>query len=150
MSELKQYIRDRQEDSFFFGIYVADEHIGNVKAGPIDWRHRHSDVGILIGEKMYWGKGYGTDAIKLLCEHAFSEGIHCLTAGILEGNDGAMAAFRKAGFQRARSVPEYWRFEGEWRSWSILARTNPDKDFPPLPHRTNSPASAINLLDQVH
>src|SRR6476660_576399 len=40
------------------GIFLIDgSHIGNIKLGPVDWYHQSASVGLLIGEKRYWGKG---------------------------------------------------------------------------------------------
>jgi RimJ/RimL family protein N-acetyltransferase len=125
LAQLEQYIQDREKDSLFFGIFVGSEHVGNIKAGPVDWEHHRARVGILIGEKEYWGKGYGTKALKQLCDHAFARGIHCLFAGIVEGNHGSLSAFLKAGFVRSGEIPDYWRFEGEWRAQWLVTRINP-------------------------
>ena len=37
-------------------------HIGNINLFDINWQDRHAELGIAIGEKAYWGQGYGTDA----------------------------------------------------------------------------------------
>ena len=46
-------------------------HIGNIKLGDINWIHRFSELGIMIGDKRYWGKGYGEEACKLVLAYAF-------------------------------------------------------------------------------
>src|SRR3990167_3633923 len=46
-------------------------HVGNVKLGPINGYHRYGDIGILIGERDRWGRGYATEAIELLAGYAF-------------------------------------------------------------------------------
>jgi RimJ/RimL family protein N-acetyltransferase len=85
----------------FLAVVVKedDRHIGNIKLGPINWVHRRGDIGILIGEKDCWGRGYGTEAIRLLVRHAFMQlNLHRLVAGVYEDNPGSIRAFQKNGF----------------------------------------------------
>lgn len=39
---------------------TARVHIGNIGLHSINWVHRRAELGIVIGEKEYWGKGYGS------------------------------------------------------------------------------------------
>ena len=56
-------------------------------------------VRILLGDKNCWGKGYATETIEVLTEHAFGVlGLHKLTAGAYAENVGSIRAFEKAGF----------------------------------------------------
>ena len=62
-------------DSVLLAIVVKDKnvHIGNIKIGSINWIHRYADVGILIGDKAYWGQGFATEAITLVIDYAFKK-----------------------------------------------------------------------------
>lgn len=115
LESLDAYVHAREKDSWFFGIYANDEYVGNIKAGPLNWRHKHADIGIMIGERSVWGKGVGTQAIELLADYCFTNGMHVLTAGIIEGNLGSVKAFIKAGFTYAGDFPEYRWLEG-WKA----------------------------------
>lgn len=87
-------------DSVLCAIVVKDKdiHIGNIKVGSINWIHRYADIGILIGDKTYWGKGFAVEAIKLVVDYAFTKlNVHRLEAGCY-GNIRSMKAFKKAGF----------------------------------------------------
>lgn len=100
---LRDYVRDRLKDrsSIFLAIVLKerDRHIGNIKLGPVDWIHRLADVGIMIGEKDCWGKGYATEAIGLVVQLAFFRlNLHKLTAGYYTGNAGSAKAFGNNGF----------------------------------------------------
>lgn len=103
VSKLKRYISDikRNPDNVFLAIVSRDgnKHIGNIKIGPINRRHKYADVGIIIGEKSFWGKGIATEAIKLVVDYAFNKlGLHKLTAGAYRCNIGSIRAFKRAGF----------------------------------------------------
>ncbi|HLJ93361.1 MAG TPA: GNAT family protein [Gemmataceae bacterium] len=103
MESIRQFVTSKQGDrnNVFLAIVLheQDRHIGNIKLGPIDWIHRLGEVGILIGEKDCWGKGYATEAIKLCVEYAFNRlNLHKLTAGCYANNEGSTRTFEKAGF----------------------------------------------------
>ncbi len=48
-----------------------DEHIGNCVYYNIDQNKGEAELGIMIGERQYWNKGYGTDAVSALINHIF-------------------------------------------------------------------------------
>lgn len=67
--------------------------------GPLNSIHSYAEIGLLIGEKQCWGKGYGSEAIGLVLEYAFKNlNIHRLTAGAYANNLGSIKAFEKNGF----------------------------------------------------
>jgi len=88
-------------DEHLFGIFVraTGAHIGNIKLGPVNAIHGSADIGIIVGDKAEWGKGYATEAIAALAGYAFTTlGLRKLTAGCYASNGGSASAFRKAGF----------------------------------------------------
>ena len=71
----KAFIRSVTNDNNYqFGIFVKDteKHIGNIKIGGINLYHKFADIGFLIGEKDYWGKGIASEAVKLATDYAFN------------------------------------------------------------------------------
>ncbi|MBO5221335.1 MAG: GNAT family N-acetyltransferase [Clostridia bacterium] len=64
-------------------------------------------IDIVIGEKEFWGKEYGSHAIGLLCRHSFERTscTHLFAEGILDYNERARKAFEKNGFKVFSSVP---------------------------------------------
>lgn len=78
----------------------SDKHIGNIKLGPINWISRISPVGIMIGDKDYWGKSYGTESMELVLDYAFNKlNLHKITLGVVASHDAATKAYEKAGFK---------------------------------------------------
>lgn len=75
-------------------------HIGNVMYYNIDAVRREAEIGITVGEREYWGRGYGTDAVRTLVGHILrSTGFRRVYLKTLEWNGRAQRAFEKAGFR---------------------------------------------------
>jgi [ribosomal protein S5]-alanine N-acetyltransferase len=132
IKSLKAFLRCVQNDkhTVFFAIILknGDRHIGNIKLGPINTVHSCADIGILIGEKDCWGKGYATDAIVLLVEYAFrSLNLHKVTAGCYAPNVGSLKAFRKAGFLQEGFRIKHCLCEGKYVDDILLGRINKNK-----------------------
>jgi len=62
-------------------------HIGNIALQNINAISRSAEFGILIGDKKVWGKGFGREAGRLLCNHGFSSlNLHRIACGTFEDN----------------------------------------------------------------
>jgi RimJ/RimL family protein N-acetyltransferase len=80
-------------------VREGDRHVGNVKLGPIDPHHGTADIGILLGARETWGRGFASEALELLAAHAFQDlRVRKLTAGAYGPNIGSVRAFERAGF----------------------------------------------------
>jgi len=104
--DIIEYVKATNEstDNLLFGLFLKenDEHIGNIKIGNINRIHKFADIGLIVGNKGRWGKGYGTEAIDLGSRYAFEVlGLKKLTAGIYANNIGCYKAFIKAGYYEA-------------------------------------------------
>jgi RimJ/RimL family protein N-acetyltransferase len=87
-----------------FGIFDdAGEYIGTVEL--YDLRGSEATLGIIIGERSHWGRGYGSDAMRAVLTHAFEDiGLERVRLHTFGDNLRAQAAFRKVGFVQLRSV----------------------------------------------
>jgi RimJ/RimL family protein N-acetyltransferase len=73
--------------------------IGNLAFNEIDWRNRAAEFGIMIGDKKYWNRGYGTEAVLLLVNHGFNTlNLNRIFLRVFENNPRAIRAYEKAGF----------------------------------------------------
>jgi RimJ/RimL family protein N-acetyltransferase len=62
--------------------------------------HRTAELGIVIGEPDCRGKGYGTEATRLILDYAFSAlGLHNVMLRVFAYNEAAIRAYLKAGFK---------------------------------------------------
>lgn len=90
-----------QLDQFFFMIRTLEDDriIGEIGLDGVLWSHGNAWVGISIGEKEYWGRGYGTDAMRVLLHYAFTElNLHRISLSVFEYNPRAIRSYEKAGF----------------------------------------------------
>ncbi len=99
---LKAFIRAKNEspDDVLLGIFLNERHIGNIKLGPIVWAEKTGTMGILIGDRSSWGKGYATEAIATVAEFAIHKlQLEKIVASCYDTNLGSYRAFMKAGFK---------------------------------------------------
>jgi len=72
-------------------------HVGNLSAS-IDPHDEVADLGILIGQRSAWGRGYGSEAWKAVCRHLFEgPGVRKITAGTYATNLAMLGIMRAAG-----------------------------------------------------
>ncbi len=63
-------------------------------------QHGTADIGLLIGDKRYWGKGFGLDAWKLLLNYLLEqEGVRKVTGGTLRVNIAMLRIMERTGMQ---------------------------------------------------
>jgi RimJ/RimL family protein N-acetyltransferase len=84
-----------------FAIVTRDgEHIGNCTYYDIDDFRRQAELGITIGDRNYWGNGYGTETVGLLLDLVFqTTPLRRIYLHTLDWNVRAQRCFQKAGFR---------------------------------------------------
>lgn len=74
--------------------------IGTCSFINIDWRNRAAEIGIMIGEKAFWDKGYGSETMRLMLDHGFGTlNFHRIYLQVYAKNKRGIRAYEKAGFQ---------------------------------------------------
>lgn len=92
-----------------------DLHIGNIKLGGINWVHRFADVGIIIGDKAYRGRGYGEEALRLLLGYAFNRlNLNKVILGAYATNLAALKSFKKVGFTIEGRIKKLFCNDGKY------------------------------------
>jgi [ribosomal protein S5]-alanine N-acetyltransferase len=67
----------------------SGKHIGNISLQNINWISRNGEFAILLGDKEYWGSGYGEEAAQLIVDYGFSRlNLHRIYCGTFEDNEG--------------------------------------------------------------
>lgn len=105
----------------FFSIHTleGDRYIGFVGLGGIAWHHGEASIGIGIGEREFWGRGYGTDAMRVILRYAFTElNLFRVSLGTFEYNARAIRSYEKAGFVLEGRIRQTVNRAG--RRWDLL------------------------------
>ena len=105
-SEAEDYVRQLWANEFcwFFAVHHGDSgsFIGTAKLNFFSERGRHSgiaDVGIMLGERAFWGQGLATDVLRALSRYAFEAlDARKLTAGAMSLNAAMVKAFLRIGY----------------------------------------------------
>jgi diamine N-acetyltransferase len=113
---------ERQTD-VLLAIETADGvHIGNLGLHSIDWKNRSAEFGIAIGEKAYWGQGYGTDAVRALLDLAFREmNLHRVFLRVNVDNVRGIRCYEKAGFQREGTSRDAMFRDGAYHDQYVMS-----------------------------
>lgn len=93
-------LRESKRDVIFAIVEnKKDLLIGIAGLYEINWLSRFAELRIVIGEKKFWNKGYGTEAVNLLVEYGFDKlNLHKVELGVNASDERANKAYIKAGF----------------------------------------------------
>lgn len=97
------YVRSFENSPHYLWAIVEREsdlgHVGNISA-YVDGANGTADVGILIGDKRAWGRGYGGEAWNAVCAFLLHEGrMRKVTGGTVATNAAMLAIMRRAGMR---------------------------------------------------
>ncbi len=119
LEELEQFVGRaiQNKDVVLFAICDAsnDHHVGNIKIDHFDWVSRTCELGLLIGDKNYWGKGVGYEACHLALSYAFQTlNIRKVILAVYNNNPAALGLYKKLGFQLEGSLRQQVFDGGEY------------------------------------
>lgn len=106
---------------------LEGQHIGATGIHRIDHEHRTAETGIFIGEKSFWGQGYGVDVVRTRTRYCFNQlGLQMLRTSHLQGNLRSRRMLEKAGYREIGVWPKrFWR-NGSWRDEHLFALLRED------------------------
>ncbi|MFD0767650.1 GNAT family N-acetyltransferase [Bacillus sp. CGMCC 1.60114] len=115
------------DELYSFGIYVieTEELIGNITLtevlrGPLQSCY----IGYYL-DKNHNGKGYMTEAVRLVVSYAFNElKLHRLEAGVMPHNIGSIKVLEKSGFHKEGIAKKNVKINGRWEDHQVLAIVN--------------------------
>jgi ribosomal-protein-alanine N-acetyltransferase len=118
----RNYVRGNGRQFWFIIENELHSPIGTITYFNIDVRAGQAEVGLGLGEKSSWGKGYGAEAIHTLVQYLFTQsGFLRLYAETALANMPARKAFARAGFSEVgqifdpRSSGDPWMLLEIWK-----------------------------------
>jgi len=118
---MEEEVGEMSPATYLFSIRALadDKLLGELALDVVTWSGRDAFVGLGIGETEYWGKGYGTDVMKVLLRFAFTEvNLQRVTLSVFEYNPRAIRSYEKAGFRHEGRTRRVLNKEG--RRWDVL------------------------------
>jgi RimJ/RimL family protein N-acetyltransferase len=117
-AEFDENARKGGRDSTFFAIEAEGRMIGQCALFGFDEfrgvAHR-CELGITIGDRDYWGKGYGREAITLLVDYAFTHwNVQRVGLQVLATNERAIRAYQAVGFVQEGRLRRYMWSNGAY------------------------------------
>jgi RimJ/RimL family protein N-acetyltransferase len=103
--------------------------IGLIGLRGICARSRRAEIWIYLGERSEWGKGFGTEAIRLLTDYAFDEmNLHRIWLECDPDNSAAVRSYEKNGFRlEGRHRDGYFR-HGRFRDTVVMGVLRTDRE----------------------
>ncbi|MDG5472048.1 GNAT family protein [Jeotgalibacillus sp. ET6] len=129
IERIKQFKQDRELDlTYQFGVFKNenDELVGTMNLFQvIRGSLQNAVVGYFL-DQAHNGRGYTTEAVKLLTAYAFKElKLHRLEAGVMPRNIGSIRVLEKAGFHKEGIAKKNVKINGKWEDHQVLAIINP-------------------------
>ena len=114
-----EYVKNcsNSDDCMLLGIFIIENgsHIGNIRLSSITNIHKRCDLGIMIWDKGMWGKGYGSESLKAVCNFVFRElGLRRICADYYKTNSASAKMFEKAGFTIEGEYKDHFQLNGEY------------------------------------
>ena len=102
-------------------VYLRDGMvpIGNGGFHGVNFQNRTAEMGLVLGEREYWGRGLGSEAVRLLLDYGFlGLGLEVVRLRAAEFNERAIRCYRSAGFRPAGRLRRHHRVGG--RTYDLL------------------------------
>lgn len=106
---------DTKRIDLVIALQETDEAVGDVSLNGVDHLNRNANVRIALHEEKYFGKGYGTEALKLLLEHGFNTlNLYRISLNVYDFNNRGQKSYEKLGFKREGVIRGELYSEGKY------------------------------------
>ncbi len=106
---LRTLLTDPESEQFVVALKATSEPIGLCGLFALDEKHKTAEVGLVVGEPFARRKGYGTEALELLMDHAFrTRQLEKLFLHVYSANLAAVRLYEKAGFRTVVELGQGW------------------------------------------
>lgn len=107
-------VEGRNLKTFAIVIRETNQVIGSVSLQDINTRNGVAELGIAIGDKSVWGKGYGSEAVRLMADYGMTFcGLHTVYLWFVDFNQRGHHAYLKAGFKEAGRIRSFYLIDGK-------------------------------------
>lgn len=101
--------------------------IGLVGLYGINWRDRSAEFFIIVGEPDFWGKGFGSDALRAILDVGFRWfNLHRIFLYVVAENTRAIRAYEKCGFQHEGRLREAVFIDGAYHDLLLMSILAPE------------------------
>lgn len=120
LEETRQFVesvilRSTSSKSYIICHKESERPIGITSLINIDPKNRNAEFIIDIGEKGFWGQGYGNEAMQLLLRYAFLElNLHRVSLRVFSFNERAIHLYKKIGFEQEGVSRQSLFRKGQW------------------------------------
>lgn len=136
LKEEREWIKNlskKKKTDLVFAIETKDKiHIGSIGLHQINHQSHNATLGIMIGNKLFWNRGYGTDAAKIMIDFGFKKlKLHRIGLNVYEYNLRAIKVYKRLGFVKEGVKREHTLWKGKyWGTYhmSILDREWKEKN----------------------
>jgi RimJ/RimL family protein N-acetyltransferase len=106
----------RKSSDIILTIVVDGKAIGIMGLHDISWKNRTAETGTFIGEKEYWGQGYGSEAKMLLLDYAFNAlGLRKICSSVFAYNERSLKYSLKCGYkEEGRLKDQHFQYGRYW------------------------------------
>jgi RimJ/RimL family protein N-acetyltransferase len=100
---------------------VSTKPIGNCSLNEVDSKEHKAIFGMVIGEKDYWSKGYGTEATRLLIDYGFQQlNLHRISSAAFAFNGRSIGLHKKVGFREEGRLREAFFKNGQYHDLMLF------------------------------
>ena len=133
---IKQYIENAHKDIYevkqlrlIISSY-KDEPLGMIDIYDFDFKNSRAGIGILIKNNETRGKGYGTEALKLLVSYCFTHlSLHQLYCNISEENETSIKLFKNQGFKQVGLKKDWNYVNNSYKNEYLFQLISSNKSF---------------------
>lgn len=131
LEQEEKFIMSIKEDGLNYNFAIEDletkEYIGGCGIKDADAKNRTCSIGVFIGEKNLWGKGYGTDALETLISFIFNElNFEKIKLSVYSFNDRAIKCYTSLGFTVEGTLEREIFREGKYHNIILMAMFRED------------------------
>jgi len=108
-------------------IFIIDNEdrkpIGLVVIDKIKWEYRNCEIGIVIYDKNYRGRGYGKDALETVLKFIFDDlNMHLVYLNVVEENEAAVNLYKKFGFEVEGILRDRYYKNGRYYNIIVMSK----------------------------